>query len=841
MDNSQGTVVTPSSKGTMKVFSDLIEASKNLPTTSSQLGSIQLSVSEIKRRAIELRKNKDIDTNLTKAHYLLAGSGLAIEDVDTSIKDLRNKPVLEQNVANSSTGNEIDTYLRAKKGENILSSIEQLLSNAAKDFDVFVNQNLNLDWAQRKEEVMENFGIITKGKNSNDHIGDTSLSASEIPKWGTSLTSVLNSGESKLNVNENYAIREKFETYAKIIHQFNNDRQNGHHFSLNKEFISIIQSLNDSKNRQILESWKILEILKGQKDVVATAKSYLQNQFLEYVDILSRKTMNEGLPTNSNKIRSFIDSKLKNSDNTWKIANLTIVNGNPIWAMIFYLLRAGLEQEALEVVENNKSGFKKIEQSFLSYFKAYVSAPDRQLSMEFSSRLHTEYNQHIKSSLNGDPYRLAVYKIIGRCDLTRKNISSVTLSVEDWLWIHLMLIKDNVMGDEPAYERYRLEDFQNTIISYGPSRFGDYYLQVLILSGLYELAVEYAYSLNEIDAVHLAIGLANQGLLSVTSKMTDTLITVENNKRMICIAKVLGNYTKSFKYSDPRIAAEYLVLIALSNDPAQIEICHEALRELVLETKEFSLLLGKINRDGARIPGVIEERQPLLHLQNEKEFLRIITEQAARKADEDGRTRDSLLLYQLSEEYDVVLTIINGLLGDILSDSDLTQPLLTADDNYETNPILLAQKLILMYSDNSEISKQINVTNKETCSLLLQMVEIRKIYSANQWHNVLTQIEGLDILPFSNELSARKKAEQFTLLDENIVKTVPNLLIITLMCISKIVHSLVQNRYLFSETKDQQISFLKNISRNCMAYAGIIQYKMPRETYSTLINLDVAL
>ena len=146
-----------------------------------------------------------------------------------------------------------------------------------------------------------------------------------------------------------------------------------------------------------------------------------------------------------------------------------------------------------------------------------------------------------------------------------------------------------------------------------------------------------------------------------------------------------------------------------------------------------------------------------------------------------------------------------------------------------------------MYSDNSEISKQINVTNKETCSLLLQMVEIRKIYSANQWHNVLTQIEGLDILPFSNELSARKKAEQFTLLDENIVKTVPNLLIITLMCISKIVHSLVQNRYLFSETKDQQISFLKNISRNCMAYAGIIQYKMPRETYSTLINLDVAL
>lgn len=45
-----------------------------------------------------------------------------------------------------------------------MSSIEHLLSSAAKDFDSFVNQNLKLDWAQRKDEVRESFGILVQKK-----------------------------------------------------------------------------------------------------------------------------------------------------------------------------------------------------------------------------------------------------------------------------------------------------------------------------------------------------------------------------------------------------------------------------------------------------------------------------------------------------------------------------------------------------------------------------------------------------------------------------------------------------------------------------------------------------
>ena len=140
-----------------------------------------------------------------------------------------------------------------------------------------------------------------------------------------------------------------------------------------------------------------------------------------------------------------------------------------------------------------------------------------------------------------------------------------------------------------------------------------------------------------------------------------------------------------------------------------------------METKEFTVLLGKIGRDGARIPGVIEERQPLLHVRDEKEFLHTITEQAARRADEDGRIYDSILLYQLAEEYDIVITLVNSLLSDTLSASDLDQPLVGPDDNSETNPVLLARRMASIYFDNAGISRQIHVKNKEICMLLLNI------------------------------------------------------------------------------------------------------------------------
>lgn len=1043
----------PQKNSTSKLFNSLLESSKSLPTTSSDLGSIQLSIQEINRRAHELRAHATTNTthngsvikhepheDHTKAHYLLAGSGLQFDEVDTSLKALEQNQILsnstltrnipsvstESNVASAvlmeSTGTnaqlatldlassaystdnkveftEIDNYLKIKKNENILGSIEMLLSNAAKDFDDYINDNLNLNWNERKNVIKQNFGILVGKKstqvNSLKSIQlDKILNNDDLMKfWSKKFTgnrldgidllndNYNNDGFSKLNVNEHYMLRDKFEKNAKIIHRFNNARQQNTKFPLNQEFISLLNNnSNDLKSRKLLESWKIIESFQEVRNkmsiasgnlnsstfsrnnlVITNARKYLQSQFKEYVDLLYKKEMDEGLPTNINKIKSFIEKKLKNSpggsintniDNlvlhnttsnastssgdVWKVSNLTIINGIPIWALIFYLLRAGMEKEALDVMINNRSNFKKIEQSFITYFKAYIHAKsngDSELPVEFMTRLHNEYNQHIKNSLNGDPYRLAVYKIIGRCDLTKKSVPEITLNVEDWLWIHFMLIKEEnihnsklsneIVANDTIYKNYTLEEFQQLILSYGVQRFNNDYLQILLLSGLFEYAVEYTYKISELDAVHLAIGICNQQLLNVSNDPLSSALIIHNNNNNLAngksdvsinFIKIITSYIRSYKYSDPRIALEYLLLIGLNSkgdkNDLQTLFMHECIRELILQTKEFTILLGKIGRDGSRIPGVIEQRRSLLLINDEtdsKSFLKVITEQAALKADEDGRVYDSLLLYQLAEEYDIVISIINNIISNLLSDSDLTcNILVNINDNSETNPILLAEKLIDIHLHRQDSNKSvISFKNKETCLLLLKIVEIRKLFDNNNafniisidrnevshinvvhWEEILNKIIELNILPLvvnqnsrynndnmnnhedigndfsgSEEISIRKKAEEFNLVDPNIVKCIPNLLVITMISVNKIIQglksSLSQNQIRNDVTisgsnpnnpsnaddnnKMDQINLMKKLARNCMIYAGMVQYKMPRETYSTLIRIDIAL
>lgn len=825
-----------------RLLNELLESSRNLPYRDSDLGSIQLGINELRKRAHDLRKNKaetKPDENYTKAHYLLAGK-VSIDEVSSSIKSLENSNVLEPRSKVHTQQSDLDSYLRSKKDENILSAIEQSLSSAARDFDNFVNQNISLDWKQRRDEIRESFGIVLSKQTAHTDSKSNKRKGSDYKNvsWGKSFK-LLEDNSSKLNVNANYLTRRKFERYAKVINDMNNIRQinkditsEDPSFDLANEFINIYQNGSDSRSRQLLESWQIIANMKKgyqkggdaktfKNHIVGRSRTFLELQFFEYADSIYRKKVSEkGLPTIINKIKSFIDSQKLNAN-----GNLLMVNGTPIWALIFYLLRAGCQEEALNLVLEHQAVFKKVEQSFVPYFKAYVNSVDKRLPQPLVTKIQNEFNHHIKNSIDGDPYRYAVYKILGRCQLSRRNISNIALTIEDWIWMHLMLVREDSQVDyDPVYEKYTLADFQEIILSYGVNKFSTNYLQVLLLCGLYDQAGKYALEINEIDGVHLTIGLAAYGLLQEVSQ--DTVNTTKGSY----FSKILGSYIESFKFSDPRIAVEYLILICLF--PNQTETCHEALRELVLETREFVILLGKINAAGVRVPGKIEQRKSLIALEND--FLNKITEQAAITADKEGRIYDGLLLYQLSEEYEIVISIVNRLLGEFLSNTELEQSLV--DGNSETNPILIAENFLSLYQD-------ISVKNKEICKKLLKIAEIRQVYLEKDWDLCLKLVEELDILPVnpnSDLGSTRLKAEELTYLNESLLRNVPNLLIITMTCVAH-KNEQINNSAFNGAIKEEKLKELRLIAKNCVVFAGMVQYKMPRETFSLLIGLEALL
>lgn len=260
--------------------------------------------------------------------------------------------------------------------------------------------------------------------------------------------------------------------------------------------------------------------------------------------------------------------------------------------------------------------------------------------------------------------------------------------------------------------------------------------------------------------MHFAIALTYYGLLRPTDnplKADQELLTLgANGEKQINFPRLIGYYTNDFRTPNAEEAVDYLSLICLNGDlpapsgPAQLKICHEALRELVLETREFTKLLGDVHADGSRQKGAIEKRIRLIKLSDQSEFLRTITEQAAVQADDDGRAADAVLLYHLAEDYDTVVQILNkNLSGHIALDDGIIgyQGLEGSSANLPPgssislasvdDPAQLVRNMLGMYHNNPNILRKINLRNREACGVLLQISDAKKHFEEGNWEACL--------------------------------------------------------------------------------------------------------
>lgn len=164
-----------------------------------------------------------------------------------------------------------------------------------------------------------------------------------------------------------------------------------------------------------------------------------------------------------------------------------------MWARIYYLLRSGHAKEALAFATENEAALQKLEKSFVPYFKAWLDSPDRRLPKLLRDRFLSEYNQRIRYLTDtSDPYKHALYKLIGRVEINRRNVPGVTQTTEDWLWFQLSLVRETEGQGEAPHEKYGLRDLAAVLLKFGEAHFDPkgtrplLYFQVLLLSGQFE-------------------------------------------------------------------------------------------------------------------------------------------------------------------------------------------------------------------------------------------------------------------------------------------------------------------------------------------------------------------
>lgn len=341
---------------------------------------------------------------------------------------------------------------------------------------------------------------------------------------------------------------------------------------------------------------------------------------------------------------------------------------------------------------------------------------------------------------------------------------------------------------------------------------------------------------------------------------------------LVNFVRLVAYYTGTFRTALPVAAVDYLSMICLNSDlqPASLGLihtnaCHECLRELCLETREFAKLLGDIRSDGTRIPGAIEVRARLIHLDSREEFLKSITSQSAAIADQRGQTADAVLLYHLCEDYDNVVGVLNRALADAvtldLGESAIQlQPLKprrqgelspSAPDagpqsslsltQSTSSPIELARNMIALYNNNAAYYNRISASNRDVCGALLRLLSVRAHLESHppRFMTALEELHELNILPLrahGNIPTIRAAATTFGTLPQLLARCAGVSVVWAVRAIGGERDSLMQHGrweagYGDADGMKDQLS---DMAKDLMVFAGLVKYKLPGRVYETL-------
>lgn len=299
-----------------------------------------------------------------------------------------------------------------------------------------------------------------------------------------------------------------------------------------------------------------------------------------------------------------------------------------------------------------------------------------------------------------------------------------------------------------------------------------------------------------------------------------------------------------------------------------MQACHECLRELCLETREFARLLGDIRSDGSRLPGAIEQRGKLIQLDSHEEFLKSITRQSAAVADQRGQIADAVLLYHLCEDYDNVVTVLNRALADAatidLGESPMQlQPLKPRQQNGSdgstpspqggpqsslsltqstSSPVDLARNMISLYNDNAAYYNQISQVNRDTCGALLRLLSARAHLESNppQYMPALEELNDIGILPLNAKGSVptiRAAASAFGALPQIVARCAGVSIVWAVRAIGGERDNIMRSGSWNAGNGDDLNTLkeqLTSMAKDLMIFAGLVKYKLPGRVYDML-------
>lgn len=277
----------------------------------------------------------------------------------------------------------------------------------------------------------------------------------------------------------------------------------------------------------------------------------------------------------------------------------------------------------------------------------------------------------------------------------------------------------------------------------------------------------------------MAIGLFEKNLLNIVKSSSATQLFIGGDGpnepkcfRRINLPCLIKMYTRKFECTDPREALQYYYFLrnlkltlpaaqrraAEGDDSERItNYFAQYVCELALETREFDLLFGKLEKNAVRRPGVLDK------FARDDEVSSIIA-LVADEMENKGRVEEAIKLYDLCKQHQRVFELCNKVMSQLVAEVNAPY---SDRDRFKNMVVNIAVR----YKTETVMSaRAIPRSIVSTFYILTDLMTFFDLYHEENWDVAYETVNKLSVLP-TTSIAVDSKVKDFIAFSEEVFYT----------------------------------------------------------------------
>lgn len=772
-----------------------------------------------------------------QAAILLGSRGIDLPHITNRLEDLVTARTLQPLEAVADT--DIAAFLRNERENAIITAVEGSKTRTCEEVDKLYWKQQQAEWEQRKQHLLSAF--THTGTDLLNITVQQQESVVTVPRTLGGTGSSLSSEEM---------------AYVRVIRQYNEEvLQGGIRPNLPEALNAAASSTGD---QGIIDLWALVQCLtevpvsvggdaaqaraspRVQAALVRQARGFLEKSYANYMNSIVYSHLERaqlgGVPGLVPLVRAYLDVILP----TQAIPTFEDgkAGGAPVWPLIYYCMRAGGGRAVHQVLADNSSP-SVVE--ILSALEQYEKSDSGRLPPDVEKKLRMSYKRAVKNST--DPFKRAVYCLLGHCD-PHEDHTDIATTTDDYLWLKLCVVDcdsspsaSTSSSSSAVQDTMSLTQLQNLMFEqYGESHFNAWqqpllYTSILLMTGQFEGAIEFLSRKEALrcHAVHIALALNEMNLLAIPAQVQAPMLSREDSDpegvRRLNLTRLIMLYTRKFEATDPCEALHYCFFLRSLKGKNGENVFLSCISQLVLQSREFDMLLGRLEPDGRRSPGVIDKF---------KVDASEVTEMVAQDSEKKGLHEDAVKLYDLAKNHEKVVALLNQLLSQVVHQAE------SGSGSQRGRVLELATAVALRFKTHGHNTLPHNAA---TLHLLLDLSTFFDLYHKEKYTDALEVLKRLHIIALRTD-EVETRVNGVSAYCSEVRYVLPHVLLAAMTTTHRLYRMPVPQPSTQTSFNTSALSpspafkHLKEQARAIVTFAGMIPMRLHSEINARLVQLE---